>query len=120
MTEESEHTAGQNGTGGGAVAAACSLLYLSSSTPPPSLSSGRLADRSRRAPLPAVDTRAAAAVITAPARLQARCSPVAPVIFHLLLFLVSSVIVCRQNCHYAGHRKFLFLGGSYVRPRGWI
>jgi hypothetical protein len=30
VTEESEHTAGRDGTGGRAVAAACSLLFLSS------------------------------------------------------------------------------------------
>ena len=42
VTEESEHTAGRNGTGGCAVAAACSLLYLSSSTlsPAPALPIG--------------------------------------------------------------------------------
>ena len=34
MTEESEHTAGRDGTGQGcAVAAACSLLFLSSAGP---------------------------------------------------------------------------------------
>lgn len=57
MTEESEHTAGRNGTGGCAVAAACSLLYLSSPSlqPPISPPAGHLhaspIDRSRPAVL---------------------------------------------------------------------
>jgi hypothetical protein len=97
VTEESEHTAGRDGTAGCAVAAACSLLFLSSTHYSPPFPHLRLAAGPARANLPpprAATAPGRPALISTAHQPGCHCMPLAA-----------------QFCVHSSLCKFLFLGG---------
>ena len=122
VTEESEHRAWRNGTGGCAVTAACSRLYLSS-TPGPSLSSAPAA-----LPIDRIETAASRRDHRAHRRgagtLAATCRSTDPPIFSSVSLYAAERIaatwprwcpaVVRRNFHFWAVRTYGLDAGSEI------